>query len=430
MTLMRCGVVACLLAGCGGDDDGGGGRSDASSASDASTGDAAAPGLDASVAGTVTVTMYSSGLPIVGATVLFHGPDGSLVDRVMTDADGKASKEVLPGSSLTTIRLEGDFGFLATYYGVEPGDEIVTGTPPGVSPEPETMDVTFDDSAGSDFVVHHSCGANSGAASPITATLNTLCDRANEDFLLVLRTDGQPTGFKAMNDVPLVDEGAVVVPDGAFTAMSSFNAMLTGIPGDVTEIFADYGVTSDDGTSFLSSASVVPDAGTEGLVLPYPGGFGATSTLTLFVVSSTGYGTQRRQSSATSAPASGGVNLTDSLLPWIEGEPAFTLATGSVSFTTTGAGSWDLGQCFLQYAQDNWYLYAPPGTTTIALPEFPDDLAGLAPEGGDSVSVACGMIDSDALDADEMRVHAENSTFYLRTLPPPHVFRESGLTTF
>ncbi len=401
-----------------------------SSTSDASTADAEAPGLDAAVAGTVNVTMYSAGLPLAGATVLFHGPDGILVDRVMTDADGKASAEIMPGSSLTTIRLEGEFGFLATYYGVEPGDEIVTGSPPGLSSEPETMDVTFDDSAGSDFAVHHSCGISSGAASPITATLNTLCDRTNEDFLLVVRTDGQPTGFKAINNVPLVDEGAVVVPDDAFTGMSGFNAMLTGIPGDVTDIFADYGVTSDDGTSFLSSASIVPDAGTEGIVLPYPGGFGATSSLSLFVVSSTGYGTQRRQSSATSAPASGGVNLTDSLLPWIEGEPVFTLATGSVSFTTTGAGSWDLGQCFLQYAQDNWFLYAPPEATTITLPEFPDDLAGLAPEGGDSVNVVCGIIDSDALDADEMHVHAENSTLYLRTLPPPQVFGESGYTTF
>jgi hypothetical protein len=106
-----------LVAACGGDDDGEA-EPDAGAAADAAP---EPPGP-----GTVQVRVWASAHPLIGRTVAFHNPDGSLLGTELTDVDGRCRRDdVLPGSSITVDARppQSNSPLLFTVVGLEPGDQ-------------------------------------------------------------------------------------------------------------------------------------------------------------------------------------------------------------------------------------------------------------------------------------------------------------------
>jgi hypothetical protein len=98
----------------------------------ASRPDAAAPMPDASTVARVTVVFGEA--PAAGVPVYFHG-----IAEVMTDSAGHASHEITPDTTVTTAFFDGRVHQLQTVVGIQPGDDVVLGspvphhTPPGPS---------------------------------------------------------------------------------------------------------------------------------------------------------------------------------------------------------------------------------------------------------------------------------------------------------
>ncbi len=84
-----------------------------------------APPFDAEP-GVASVTLLIGRVPIADRTVYFQGPDGAEIATVQTDASGRASAVVPPGSSITVldvlrVRFNRPGRNVVTVMGVEPG---------------------------------------------------------------------------------------------------------------------------------------------------------------------------------------------------------------------------------------------------------------------------------------------------------------------
>src|SRR5687767_5873410 len=85
--------------------------------------------IDAAQPGTITVTVldFGSRAPLEDAPVSFFQPDGELADTILTDQDGVASAELLPGGAVVAfVRNTLPMGVGQTVgwavLAVEPGD--------------------------------------------------------------------------------------------------------------------------------------------------------------------------------------------------------------------------------------------------------------------------------------------------------------------
>lgn len=81
---------------------------------------------DASFPGRATVLVFDEGQPLVDRWVVFHDPDGSVTSTAKSDAAGKATAGVNPGSMIT-VAYGTSIRRLVTVAGVMPGDEVLVG---------------------------------------------------------------------------------------------------------------------------------------------------------------------------------------------------------------------------------------------------------------------------------------------------------------
>ena len=86
---------------------------------------------DAQTTGLLTVTVYNEyGSGDTSASVVFQKADGTVVQRLPTDANGEATSTVDAGDLVTVARINynGD-NELFTFVGVKPGDHLLSGYP-------------------------------------------------------------------------------------------------------------------------------------------------------------------------------------------------------------------------------------------------------------------------------------------------------------
>jgi hypothetical protein len=407
-------VVVLTAAACGDD----GGSSPDAADHDAVPADAEVP--DADPSGPVTITVTSEGNPIPGIDVLFSDPAGAEVSIQTTDAQGRATEVVLPGSAATiAVMIPGGAGngyAAISWLGVEPGDDLVWQFDP---PQPTVygdLSVTLPGAHGgaTSYELHTGCGTFSvpDPGVPATGALMSDClgSDTNIDVLAyALDSANQPIAYSHDTDVPAVSGGTTSVTLGAWqTTFDPLTVTLTGAPaaatgaGLETTLFADgIGFAGPGGGGGFT-------AGTATLQSGYPTGFAERLVYSTFIQLGPNPedGVGALLVGHPDTPATDSRDLATLLLPAI-GSATAANAQGRLEVGWTSSGAFDAADGILVMSQwidgaDNhlWFLLAPPGATNpFQLPVLPDDLAAFRPTASSVFDVpSLFLLEADFID--------------------------------
>jgi hypothetical protein len=369
------------------------------SAPDADRADAANT-IDADQHGPVTViTMNPDGVsgPMMGATVVFQEPSGELAAEVVTDANGKASANVLPGATVTAVYVvSATRNDIETVTGVKPGDTITIGDVYDATAD-GTFTVNVIDVVGtSAYYVFGPCGYNTYvppaaiaggtvhrngviATDPVTISLQKGCEEPMMDLVAVRVVGGAFTDYVELTNVPYVASGSVT-QTAAWTPVANLAFDVSDIPADVTSVVVSDTIPDNNGFN----TSVVPAINTNdaqgSMIVPL-----AQTALVMSTFDGTHNGEQQVYDMVDGTKPTYALDAGASLLPWVD-RPVLDLATGKV--TTASAGGNVPGDAFdvrVQFERPAatptvyaWSVWAA-SVGDVTLPTLPPDLAANDP---------------------------------------------------
>jgi len=370
------------------------------------------PGPDPAIPGTVHVTVLDpsgTGSPAVGASVVFVGPDGTLVKRTATDTAGQTAADVLPGSSVTAITLAGAAYQLQTVLEAKPGDDLVIGTKNLDATVVGTFAVKFSTfPTATTFTALGPCGGNT--VGPIMGTANislpismyAYCKQDTMEIMVIGQDDaGNVIAVLDQTNVPYVNNGSVTMPAQA-VANRDFTGSYTNINPIIMTLTTTRAVPDSSGVS--TSRAIQTPAATA--TMTFSGPVGATASVDTTVTSTTRSVQNVRQSIAGGA-VSYGLDVGGTLLPWLA-TPSYDAATGTlrvpVDTTGTSTAKPDAFRITASYRRTDatattlftWTLYAS-APADIKLPALPQELANLAPTTTDTVAANALMLEADTL---------------------------------
>jgi hypothetical protein len=350
-----------------------------------------------------TITTLSGGVALADQRVILHDADGTLLEDGTTDEDGRIAKLDAPG--IVTVLPGVGFPFPPggpfpigisnmpiTFYGVEAGDRLVVELRTELTSNTVgTYDITFDEGEGFAGAAWHELYVTAACAGyaddPSMATSMTVYEQCvtaqNPVLSLATDNDGLPLAcaFKKNNATP---SGGSPVPVALAPFVAAEEVLLSAdnVPGDVTELFADLSMLAS-GATYYPGNNDERDFATEGVGYRYCPGFadaleaaaaayvdGTNQMWSEFVV-------RQAESAAisfdfaTALPRVTTASLDDAtpLRPVISIETASSLSTADVGLWTWG---WDV---FTGETNEfvPWLLVVPPATTSVTLPELPED---------------------------------------------------------
>lgn len=376
-----------------------------------------APVSDASPSrGTVHVTMLDplgSGAPAgSGLTVMFFDPDGSVVKKATTDANGKADADVLPGGTVVGIglnTLDTTYYNLWTVLDVRPGDDLTLGSRFLNTASFEWFTVKFPPLAGADgYWVSSPCGAQSvlPSADPfVQFTLTDACKPATMELVITAYAKGQAIASIDDPGVPITVDG--IYPEThAWGGVHSLTATFTNVDPVITSLGMARLVP--DGVGISDSASAAIAATTAVTVTG-----GASATAQILTTAQTATSVQRVRELVAGSAASYRLDVGANLLPWF-GAPSYDFDSRKITVPvdTTGVTNHDapdlfaLAFSYLRTGADHrstlfaWTIYAPT-IRDVTLPLLPGntaqptDLAWLLPVPTDtSRSIAAMAFDA------------------------------------
>lgn len=395
-TRLAClGLVTLLTAACGGDDGGADAAIPDAAIPDAAIPDAAVP--DAALPGPVSLTMYGDGHPVADVDVVFGSADGTVVTHVQTGADGRASADLLAGGSVTALLHAGDQFTAITWADVEPGDQLVWGTPE-VAGSVGMVQVSLPGvlAGASRYEVRLGC-LTMETTDPTVAVSDLLTQKClgsdqNIDVVaLGFAANGALVGYSTDTEVPAVAGGLTAVTlDAWTTAVDPLTMTLHGAPAAAAK--ADLQVHFRiDGLDFGGpTASATFSGGTATLDSLYLKGNVADKLQYLvFVTLGTpeapeGVGVIVGGHAAT--PATVDYDLATTLLPSITAASAGAAGTRvHIDWSAAGSLAATDGAILLARWSDGatshqWFALVPPGVTSpYRLPALPDELAAFRP---------------------------------------------------
>ena len=363
-----------------------------------------APNIDASLVGTVTLTITSDTTPVPNVKVYFQNADSSLVALAMTDANGVASATMLAGGYVTAIdpfaNVPVPLGIAAptdlrTFAGVKPGDQLQLRERVNLPVVNITIGVLRDINA-TNYFLYTNCGTydisfTGGSGTP-GGPLQLVGCGATTDFVLEAR-DG--TGI-AINSI--LKAGVVLAEGGTI----DFTADTYVATEDVTWSYSNVpaGIGSLNVRAFLaSSLGPVVDTQTSALV----NNSAATTTLKrpviagalgINITTSSG-GAFGSHTVAEWAPSTAAYSLDMStlLLPEYNASPTFDAATHTISWTAAAGGTQpDFARISAQFSSNtvawNWDVAAPHTTASVALPVLPAPDDQFNPAAADPANVS------------------------------------------
>ena len=384
---------------------------------DASVGDAAEPidgdvVPDADTADTAMITTFNQacsdppGGRAAAIPVVVISPEGAVV-VAETDDNGEATVVVEPGSSVTAIYPVSSCNThdQATFLGVVPGDHLRFGGPP-VAADPMTFtgtaSVTWPAQSGIDgFDLYGDCGPRfaPGDATDVQLILYDTCGTPTDDLLVVGFVAGQPSVYATFDDI--------VVTSGATIEVSSFQPAatqsleMTGIPVSVATV--DFALTPVIG-SYNGPTLGISGAPTDGSIsVTVPWAPGPDDDLVTAFFHGATYGEQLHQERIPPDPT---ITISDPpLLPWIDALDV-DLAAGRVSWSQTGAGTYDGAVTRLEWIRDTrggdstayvWSIMVPSGDAGFLIPALPAAFADRLPTASDFLYPDVWLLDtSDA----------------------------------
>lgn len=386
--------------------------------------------------GPVRVTVLdsaSSDAPAAGATVVFVDPDGK-VQIATTDANGKASADVLPSASVTSlIARPRDIQAITVLY-VAPDEDLVLGASGASSAASGTFTVRWPAAPGAPagYAVYGPCGpagTSDGQTLTMAFPIRNDCKPATTEILVCAQdAGGNCTAFDDASEVALAG-GSAAMAD-AWSNGFAFTTTYTHLTG-VTSIRSDRHVT--DGNGFASGASAAT-TGTAAATLSVVGPRSTAARMESSLLGPAG-GTQLVRQRIAGDAASYQLDVGATALPWLqppaldEGTQRFRilkLATG----TSTDFG--DLLELDLRWQRDDgfytWKVFGPD-REAVQLPTLPASLlANLAISAGDDVQASATVYDADGLpgyDAVRSNVAAAIANIFLGARSSVAVVRTS-----
>ncbi|MFT3693564.1 MAG: hypothetical protein QM831_10525 [Kofleriaceae bacterium] len=391
--------VLLVLAACG--DDGGNHHQIA----DAALTDAP---IDAPPDAATNVTVRALD-PIPDITVYFMNPDGSLAATVKTDATGTATAP-FTGGSVTTVEsfIESDFAFgqnydVHTWLGAKPGDTLLLKQVSRPTNPPANQVMTLHVPTGMATDTNYIIGTTCGEYAPTDPTpgvqeydsvFNSSCTDATKMDVTIQGFKGHvPTVVDTMTllNVPIPSNGQVDLTAGTFRTASR--------EVDVTNLgtsTAQFGVLESlFGPSSTSLSTIFfTDNGTTNATVTYPTAFavaGSRSDITVIRQETMGV----RDVIMWGVPAGTfSLDWSANTTPEFTSKPALDLAAQSWSWTASNGGVPEQAYVIavagtrLNYAFQ-WSVYgAANGTSSLAFPTLPTDVADFTLTGDDTLQVA------------------------------------------
>ena len=318
-----------------------------------------------------------------GANVLFHDPDGSLVSRATTDADGNAEGELRPGGSVTVHWRHGDLARFLTLVDVDPGDHLRVGligapfmftTTTQVAITPYRRDIGH--------LVYNHCDGTELYAGEVSGELawREDCDRPRRDYVL---TTTDHAHYMTLLDQPQTDR---IRFSGPWTASRPTTASYSGLPDDTFTLAVWR-------TEHLASGVMIPDhmaVGQPGRDAAVP--FNALdlgSEIWIHTTSKAGRVWGRETVALERAPVGGDYTL--------DGTSMLPLLTNAVFDRETTVLSWDAPAAAREadaavidvtygifvppsrIRRYTWRVIAPASTSSVRFPSVPVELERDAP---------------------------------------------------
>jgi len=228
-------------------------------------------GCSSTTRGTVDVAVYDNTTPtptaIVGATVAFEDPDGTIA-TAMTDENGAASGEVADQGS---VWIQIGVTSLVAYTDVHPPASLVGGAPPPATHATiATMAVTGTPPASDGFVVYSSCGT----ATATGIAFDDRCSQPITRLLAVAFTTHDPdpiyTSYAYFPNQQIHDGGTIAIADTSWQPPDEVTVQLTRLEGGTAatttlpRLANDFGASqpataSNDGTTITGAIPLVGD---------------------------------------------------------------------------------------------------------------------------------------------------------------------------
>jgi hypothetical protein len=382
IALTACGKVNTLSDAPQGDGNG----ADSSTGIDANT-------IDADPHGSITVIVNDPSpptTPLAGVPVVFVDPAGAIIAEVATDANGKASAVILPGSTVTAVYNAGTTNVqLETVLAVAPGDTITIGPQyQGQGSGSGSFTVDVPDYPGSQsYDVYGPCGSSNGAAagsgalSPVVLGFSDNCTESKMDLVAIaLNSDHNPDAWLENANVAYTDGGSATLT-GTWQPFMQWTATFTNMTG-VSLVYVNDMVP--DANGYQRSGYAQPT-----LTLDVPGA--ATALVETDFTHQSGGGQEQMYEVVDGHKATYDVDVQAALLPFI-GYPTLDLSSATISIPfEPGGNDGDVLQVqagFSRVVNDvthsySWEIWSPP-TASITLPPMPSDLADTEPTANDS----------------------------------------------
>ena len=423
-------LVLVLVVGCGkdgtqgGQDDGG--LIDGNISPDSNP-------FDAAPTGQANVTTFSRccvgfgepGARVGGVAIIVTNPDGS-IETTTTDSNGEATVELSAGASVTAFY--GDAGSetgIATFLGVQPGDQLVYGKT-WLADEASIGAMTFNwppDAMLDRVDVYTACGSNWADATAGTTSKLFYPSCAGEvaDVVFVGHDPGGTLlRWGVVTGQAFVDGGTVSLP--AWEVPGALTLSTNGVPPEIANatIYAIMMLTGRETYNYVRVSGTPTEGELSGSRPWAPMGeslrvYGRFSQLPFPGAAGTLYGVHHVYMAT--APDVTQVTIADPItMPWMS-EVLVSPETGELSWAFEGEGDWDATRLEIFYNRNlpesgfryyRWTVILPPGLDHATLPALPAEMTQFAPASGDSITVSGGLFDlGEVAGYDEARQRPE-----------------------
>ncbi len=370
------------------------------------------PGSNDPQPGPVTVTFNDGGSPLEGMMVIFHNPDGTVIDDVTTDANGQATATIPPNAMISLLMVPqpvlpiggGQYSNLYTLMGIQPNDTYTFDVNPqggAQHPSYQNIDVNLPGSfeGATYYYVYNGCtntGSSDSAAEFIMYMSHDCLNGSGKFAVLAIAQDGngQMIAYSFLDNQTPVEQ-PIITFGGGGNPVVNLPAWETTFT-DANIDFEDYW---QNGYSYVYGNLLHNNGWYLNWYLPETG----------VVRQPNGVGTVFELSSYTSFEDAAAWSLDGLEMPLSDMTISLeTLSPGriigaylsnstdsrpTVSFASTASPS-ALDGTLVCLEYDNypppvfgippsqqviWHILAPPGAEEVQLPELPEEFAYLAP---------------------------------------------------
>ena len=377
--------------------------------------------VDVPSGGSVTVTAWTGNASRdPEAIVLFQTASGSLVSRVVADANGVAAGDVPAGGMVTVVQSGG----ITTIVQVAGGDAIAVGANVTFTPGSATVTLPAAPGGTTNHQVFAACGSGSSAGTSVPISMFTAC--LQPAAVVAVARAGSTTQAFLVEDAAIT-EGSTTTLTGAWVTPAQFTAAIENLPASVTRALAAAGSRVGTTTVYaLPTDLPAPSGGTTTGTLAVPPAFGDGTDLGYFI----GRGFEAYQQGYESVTGTRTTHTFDGshLLPWIESMEG---KNNGVVWTQSSGDSYDGAIATFDFNYKGstlleWRVILPESARQFTLPTLPDDIE--LPSEAQETEVHVELVESSAFDYAQMRAIGGSTRFRRDSeMPAVRTLRSSSL---